>query len=236
MRASLCSARALLVRVLDHRTKGATQNRRMYPRVCAIPDVEPALMGALLVTDVLFVCTGNRCRSPSAALLLRRQLGETGSEVTVHSAGTVEVDVGPPRRLVLEGRALGIGLAVHVPHTVDSEMIRGADLVIGLAREHLRATVVAVPSSFPRTFTLREIVRRGLEAGPRGQEEDLGAWLARLHDARLRVDLMGESPDDDITDPMGGTRDDYRQMLTDVTALTVTLRDLAWPVTLHADG
>ena len=39
--------------------------------------------------------------------------------------------------------------------------------------------MVAVPSSFPKTFTLREIVRRGLHAGARGAGEGLGAWLAR---------------------------------------------------------
>jgi hypothetical protein len=48
---------------------------------------------------------------------------------------------------------------------------------------------------------------------------------------------MGESPDDDVLDPMGGTREDYRRMLTDVAALTGTLRNLAWPnATLPAAG
>ena len=180
--------------------------------------------------DVLFVCTGNLCRSPSAALLLRQQLGDAGrAEVTVLSAGTVGADVGPPRPLVQEGRAFGIDLGAHVARTVDPGMIQAADLVVGLTREHVRETVVAVPSSFPRTFTLREIVRRGLDKGARGAAEDLGAWLARLHDGRLRADQMGESPDDDVMDPMGGTPDDYRRMLIEVSALTQTLRDLAWP-------
>jgi protein-tyrosine phosphatase len=188
--------------------------------------------------DVLFVCTGNLCRSPSAALLLRQQLRDAGgAEVTVHSAGTVGADVGPPRPLVEEGRAFGIDLAAHVPRTVDPAMIQAADLVVGLTREHVRETVVAVPSSFPRTFTLREVIRRGRHMGARGAAEDLGAWLARLHDGRLRTDLMGESPDDDVMDPMGGTPDDYRRMLTEVAALTRTLRNLAWPIaTLPAAG
>ncbi len=181
--------------------------------------------------DVLFVCTGNLCRSPSAALLLRQQLRDAGgAEVTVHSAGTVGADVGPPRPLVEEGRAFGIDLAAHMPRTVDPAMIQAADLVVGLTREHVRETVVAVPSSFPRTFTLREITRRGSHTGARGAADDLGAWLARLHDGRLRADLMGDSPDDDVMDPMGGTADDYRRMLTDVAALTRTLRNLAWPI------
>jgi protein-tyrosine phosphatase len=188
--------------------------------------------------DVLFVCTGNLCRSPSAALLLRQQLCDAGgAEVTVHSAGTVGADVGPPRPLVEEGRTFGIDLTAHVPRTVDPAMIQAADLVVGLTREHVRETVIAVPSSFPRTFTLREIIRRGRHTGARGAAEDLGAWLARLHDGRLRADLMGESPNDDVMDPMGGTPDDYRRMLTEVAALTRTLRNLAWPIaTLPAAG
>jgi low molecular weight protein-tyrosine phosphatase len=119
--------------------------------------------------DVLFVCTGNLCRSPSAALLLRQQLGDAGrSEVTVHSAGTLEADVRPPLPLVEEGRAFGIDLAAHVPRMVEPGLIQAADLVVGLSREHVRQTVVEVPSSFPRTFTLREIARRGLHQGPPG--------------------------------------------------------------------
>jgi hypothetical protein len=74
----------------------------------------------------------------------------------VHSAGTMEVDVGPTRRLVLEGRALGIG----PPHTVDSEMIRGTDLGIGPARGDLPATVVAAQ---PRSRGPKPTVRHAAE-------------------------------------------------------------------------
>ncbi len=102
---------------------------------------------------------------------------------------------------------------------------------MGLARQHVRETVVAVPASFPKTFTLREIVRRGLHTGPRGAAEDLGSWLAALHKGRRRANLAGQSPDDDVRDPMGGTREDYRRMLVDVATLTKTLRDLGWPPT-----
>ena len=95
-------------------------------------------------------------------------------------------------------------------------MIMSADLVIGLTREHVREVVVAVPPSFAWTFTLREIVRRGLDAGPRGSSEELGVWLARVLDGRRNVDLVGDSPEDDIIDPLGGTANDYLRMLTEV--------------------
>ena len=184
----------------------------------------------LPVARVLFVCTGNLCRSPSAALLLHHQLRESGTAgVIASSAGTLEADVSPPPLLVEEGHRFGIDLASHVPRIVDSAMIKEADLVVGVAREHLREVVLAVPDSFPRTFTLREIARRGLDAGPRGPMEDLPSWLARLHEGTQRRDLVGDSPIDDIADPMGGTSADYREMLSEVSALTLTLRQLAWP-------
>lgn len=184
----------------------------------------------LPVARVLFVCTGNLCRSPSAALFLQRQLAEAGTEgVTVSSAGTLEAEVGPPPLLVEECYRFGIDLGSHVARSIDPAMIEEADLVVGAAREHVREVVVAVPSSFPTCFTLREIARRGLDAGPRGASEALGSWLARLHEGRQRREMVGDSPLDDIADPMGGMSADYREMLHEVSALTLTLRKLAWP-------
>lgn len=195
------------------------------------------VMQFLGMTDVLFVCTGNVCRSPSAAQLLQKQLAEAGiAGVTVRSAGTLGADFGPPDLLAEQGATLGIDLSAHVPRKVDPDMIMSADLVIGLTREHVREVVVAVPPSFARTFTLREIVRRGVDAGPRGSSEELEVWLARVLDGRRNVDLVGDSPEDDIIDPLGGTANDYLRMLTEVGALTDTLRELAWPASRELAG
>ncbi len=189
------------------------------------------------MAQVLFVCTGNVCRSPSAALLLHRQLGQSRTaRVAVSSAGTLGAELSPPALLVEEGLRFGIDLGPHVARRVDPAMIEEADLVVGLAREHLREVVLAVPSSFHTSFTLREIARRGLEVGPRGATEALEAWLDRLHEGRQRPDLVGDSPFDDVADPMGGTSDDYRQMLVEVSGLIRTLRDLAWPDTDELDS
>jgi protein-tyrosine phosphatase len=182
------------------------------------------------MANVLFLCTGNLCRSPSAELLLEQQLSQSGTTgVTVHSAGTSGSTFGPPERLVKEGREFGLQLGDHVPRKFDTGMLQGADLVLGMAREHVREAVLADPPSFAKTFTLREIVRRGQEKGQRRTGEALGEWLARLHEGRRHTDLVGDSPLDDIADPMGGSSDDYRRMLEDVSALTQSLHQLAWP-------
>ena len=92
-------------------------------------------------------------------------------------------------------------------------------------------------ASFPKTFTSREFVRRGARTGPRGAAEDFGAWLTRLHDGERRADLMGYVAGRRHLDPLGGTWEDYRQMLTDVAAFTGPCRNLGWPTaTLPAAG
>ena len=55
----------------------------------------------------------------------------------------------------------GLDLHEHRSRTLDPEMVAAADLVLCMARLHLREVVVAAPSALPRTFTLRELVRRG---------------------------------------------------------------------------
>src|SRR5580692_9550685 len=151
---------------------------------------------------VLFVCAGNLCRSPSAELLLSQRISEVGpSDVIVESAGTLGTTQKVPAELQHEGASYGLDLSAHTPRRVDAETIVRADLVIGMERSHLREIVLADPPSFTKTFTLREIVRRGVENGPRSEGQTLADWLAQLGDGRRHAELLGTSPLDDIPDP-----------------------------------
>ena len=62
-------------------------------------------------------------------------------------------------------------------------MLTGADVLIGMAREHVREAVVLAPDVWGRAFTLKEIVRLGEERGGRAPDEPLEQWLARLQRA-----------------------------------------------------
>jgi len=179
--------------------------------------------------EVLFLCTGNLCRSPSAAWFLAERIRKSGPDnMTVASAGTLGSVIGPPEALLKEGAAFGLDLAGHVPRRMEAGDIRRADLVIGMAREHVREAVLMDTESFGRSFTLREIVRRGHEVGPRSPDQTLDDWLMRLHGTRRHLDLIGTSGPDDIPDPMGGSSEGFRQMLTEVEALTSALHSLFW--------
>jgi hypothetical protein len=102
-------------------------------------------------------------------------------------------------------------------------------MIIGMERLHVREIVLADPPSFTKTFTLREIVRRGREVGQRGPDQTLSEWLECLGAGRRHIELLGESGIDDIRDPMGGTAEDYRSMLMELATLTRRLHSLTWP-------
>jgi len=179
---------------------------------------------------VLFVCTGNLCRSPSAERFLAQRLSEVGPpDVTVESAGTSGTVLEVPYDLLREGASFGLDLRSHVARRMDASTVARADMVICIERSHVREVVLVDPPACAKSFTLREIVRRGTERGQRSSLQSLADWLTHTGEGRRHVDLIGDSPLDDIPDPMGGRSKDYRVMLNELEALTRTLHSLAWP-------
>jgi protein-tyrosine-phosphatase len=92
--------------------------------------------------NVLFVCTGNTCRSPLAALALRAELGADGSAVSIQSAGTAATAGQPASegsRRVAE--AVGLDLSKHRSRPVTREMLQQADLVLVMSPSHRTAVL-----------------------------------------------------------------------------------------------
>jgi protein-tyrosine phosphatase len=183
------------------------------------------------MATVLFVCTGNLCRSPSAEWLLNQHFTEQGPDgAWADSVGTVRTMGPPPAGLIAAGESYGMDVFLrgHQPRQLEYSDIEEAELVIGMTRQHVRESVLLDRTSFPRTFTLRELVRRASGVGPRQPDQSLAQWLSAVHGGRLTTDLIGESVADDVDDPMGGPIDEYRSMLGEVSALLDSLVSLVW--------
>ncbi len=88
---------------------------------------------------ILFVCTGNLCRSPMATGLLRRRLAEKGlkDRYQVRCAGVWAMDGNPASEKAIAVMAeRGIDITDHVAHTITAEDVAEADLILVMGREH----------------------------------------------------------------------------------------------------
>ena len=150
---------------------------------------------------VLFVCTGNVCRSPAAELLLRDALGpETGLQVASAGLGALAGEpVAPPMARLLRERGVdpeGFRARQLVP-----PQARAAAVVLTMTAEQRAAVVLRVPAAVRRCFTLVEFADLlGLVAPPSSGSpaERLVALVAAAGRARA---LRAVSEDDDVEDP-----------------------------------
>jgi protein-tyrosine phosphatase len=188
------------------------------------------------MTEILILCTANICRSPMAAAFLARQLAGRGVAARVRSAGMLGGDLPAPAEVVAAMAGHGLDVTGHRSRQLTPADLGRADLILAMACEHLRHAVVTAPDIWPRAFTARELVRRGERAGGRAPGEALPQWLARVHDGRSRLALLGDSPQDDVGDPMGGPLAGYEQAAADLRKLAGRLADLCWPAPAPPGG
>jgi protein-tyrosine-phosphatase len=126
---------------------------------------------------VLVVCTGNVCRSPMAAAILRRLLAGRGVEgVDVLSAGTAPWDGAPAS----EGSYLvslehGLDLSGHRARQLTTDLVDDADLVFAMGAHH---------------------VERVAELGGGGKAHLLGAYAGESGDAAEVADPFGGELED----------------------------------------
>jgi protein-tyrosine phosphatase len=181
------------------------------------------------VTEILVLCTANVCRSPMAQAMLARELAARGQRARVTSAGVAAAGGAPvPGEVATVLAGYGLDVTGHRSAAVTAGDLDGADLILTMAREHLRYAVVQAPLTWPRAFTLRELARRGARAGPRAPGEPLAGWLARAHAGRSRMALLGDGEPDDVPDPFGGRLSDYQRAAAQISGAVAEVADLGW--------
>jgi protein-tyrosine phosphatase len=142
-----------VVRVADHRWE--------MLRVGVVPQRTLARLSSLMV---LFVCTGNTCRSPMAEMLCRDMLARRlkcrideleDRGVVVMSAGLAGMLGGTAAREAIEAVAeLGLDLSGHGTQPLTEPLVRHADVIYAMTRPHRDAIVEQWPSAAERTELL----------------------------------------------------------------------------------
>ena len=144
---------------------------------------------------ILFVCTGNTCRSPMAeAMTVHRMPEAWKGAFAVSSAGTAACDgLKAASNAIKVLEEIGIDLSGHRTRSLTREMLEEADLVVALTGGHKE-----------------EILRRF--SGSRGRVIVLG-------------ELEGRRGNPDIADPIGGDEEAYRVTREEISRLVPRLFD-----------
>ena len=171
-----------------------------------------------------------------ATVLLRRHLAAAGVDATVSSAGLYEGGAPATDHAVATMADRGLDLTGHGSRQVDAGMLLRADLVLAMARLHVREAAVLAPEAVGRIFTLKELARLAAAVGERGEREPFEAWVARIAATRDRSALLGTGHHDelDVADPVGLGREEYERTADLLDGLLLTVVDLAFPVEARA--
>jgi protein-tyrosine phosphatase len=163
--------------------------------------------------SVLFVCTGNICRSPLGERLLKARISD--GSVLVASAGTAALvgrGIDGPSALVL--RELGGDPEGHSAQRITRALVAGSDLILTAETAHRSAILKVEPTLFRRTFTMREFARLGASLKDTKAVADHTALRSRVAEVagmRGRVD-PGVPGADEIGDPYGANLDVARRV------------------------
>lgn len=108
--------------------------------------------------NVIFVCTGNICRSPMAEGLLRHRAPASMS-LSVSSAGLAAGQNMPPsQNSITAMRELGIDISQQRSRNLDAGSVEAADFLLVMTYGHLDAILMLYPEAAEKTFLVRHFM------------------------------------------------------------------------------
>lgn len=179
---------------------------------------------------ILLVCTANICRSPMAEALLRSRLAQRQVAVTVSSAGFLAAGNPADRNVLWAMSRVGLDLSGHSSALAQAAVKENPDLILTMAREHLRSLSRIDAELLHRAFTLKEFVTLGDVEGQRRPNEPMGEYVTRLGRNRGAGSVFAPGSELDVEDPIGRRRTAFARCAEELQDLVARTSDLLYPI------
>jgi protein-tyrosine phosphatase len=153
------------------------------------------------VKNILFVCTGNICRSPIAEYLLRKELSQLQvSGIEIQSAGLLELGARPADpEMVSISKEHDVDLTSHHSRQITLQMLSNADIVFVMETGHQKALTNLNPEDKGKVFLLSifDYIHNGININdPLGTTPQKYKYcFSRVYDSiRKLSQLLNETP------------------------------------------
>jgi protein-tyrosine-phosphatase len=168
-----------------------------------------------------------------AAALFRAEVAGRAEGVEVRSAGFLKSGVPADKNAMWALKNFGLDLSDHQSSAVRSAIADNPDLVLVMARTHLRSLSRIDAGILERAFTLKEFVRLADIEGDRYLSEPLAEYLKRVHSGRRSLSMMSPSREDDVEDPIGRGRSSFSSCASELQVLIRQAVKVLYPVTAN---
>ena len=141
---------------------------------------------------IMFICTGNICRSAMADIMMKEQIKNKNkeNEIEVYSCGTFAEDGDYASFNAIEAMEYyGIDLKLHRATNIRNSNIEEMDVILCATREHKRFVTQLYPQLKDKVFTMKEFANSGNDENDLDIKDPWGYGMPTFLECAKEIDI-----------------------------------------------